>query len=837
MNTQNSINKLSDTVLQQLPLILWTTNLKLELTALHGALLEEFDIDVACFLSKRIVEASAYKPYFLDFSKHVRAIKGEKVSYYLDYQEKVYQIELKPLFSDEHQIKGVIGVLTLTQKRTRELEDYIGIENLSKDIPLPVMINRFVDGEILYTNTAAADVFRMSREELIGQDIREYYVTATERGELIRKARAKNGISDFEIRLKRKNGNLFWIQVAARHINYKGEGCFLTMFLDISSAKSNEQKWSRLIKQAPDYIFHLDTEYKIKYVNKKLNGKTVGEVMLTNIGDYVLRGYASRILPVFKHVKAGLKVGECEAIMKNITDGGKPTWFNVRIAPILLIDKEITGFTLVATDISHIKKKQEELLVSQSKNNAMINTLPDLMMVLNKEGDILEYRSPEAFIWGVDIPKVVLGRNIVDIIPYRAAVSLKDAIHDTFLIEELKTIKFDFVGHYFEARLIVINNEQVLIVVRNITEQKRVEEHTIKNEKKYRNLVETMNEGLLTTDYHGRITFVNERFCQMLGYAPKELFGQIAYKFLLFGNEENVAFREHLKQKKRQQYDLHLRKRDGEGIWSWLSSSPIMDDGNQLIGSTLILTDITSLKEAQLESTQVNDELEQLLYRTSHDLKGPLGSIEGLLNLMDIELKGEKGMQYLQMIRETLFKLNELISDLGKVSFIKKGGISVELINLDLLTAKIIKAFSFYPHFDEINITIDNQCLNDFYTDKNLFNTILQNLIENSIKYARLDENTKPYLKITFMDTLKGLRIDIEDNGIGIPEAVQDKIFDMFYRANTRAKGSGLGLYIVQNAVKKIGGRINVDSQEGQGTSFWLKLPSHKELFKTEKHS
>jgi PAS domain S-box-containing protein len=835
MDTKNTHNTLNEAVLQQLPTILWTTNKKLELTSLHGSLLKEFTIDINTCLGKRIVDIPSSTLCFLDFNKHIKAIKGDKVIYYFDYQSKAYQIELKPLLSTSQEIEGLIGMLTLTQKVVNSSQEDLQIESVSKDIPIPIMVNRFDDGRILYANSAAADVFRISLDELIGQDIKDYYANATERGEFIRRAKSRGGISDFEIRLKRKNGKLFWVQVASRKIEFKKQACFLTMFLDISSTKLNEQKWSRLVQQAPDYIFHLDQDYRIKYVNKKLNGKTVGQVMSSHIGDYIMRDSVSLILPIFERVKSGDEVGECEVMMEEVVKGGTPTWFNVRIAPIFLSNKNLEGFTLIATDISHLKKKQAELLASQAKNHAIINTLPDLMMIVNRLGVVLEYKSPDTFVWNINEEQPIVGENIANIFPSQVAIALKMTIQDTFLSKRLKTLKYNFWGEFFEARLVVIEGAKVLIVVRNITEQIHAEEHIVKNEKKYRSLVETMNEGLLTTGYHGRITYVNERFCQMLGYTPKELFGQIAYKFLLFGSEQSVTFRERLKQNKRQQYDLHLKKKDGEGIWSWLSSSPIMDENNQLTGSTMVLTDITSLKRAQLESTQVNNELEQLLYRASHDLKGPLGSIEGLINLMAIELKGEVGTQYLQMIRETLTKLNELISDLGKVSFIKKGIISVKAVNSELVIGKIIKAFSFYPRFDEIKITIDNQCSNDFYTDKSLLNTILQNLIENSIKYAQhIEYGTHPYLKITCQDTLGGITIDIEDNGIGIPEEVQHKIFDMFYRANTSSKGSGLGLYIVQNAVKKLGGSININSQEGKGTAFELKLPSHESLFNTQ---
>jgi signal transduction histidine kinase len=112
-----------------------------------------------------------------------------------------------------------------------------------------------------------------------------------------------------------------------------------------------------------------------------------------------------------------------------------------------------------------------------------------------------------------------------------------------------------------------------------------------------------------------------------------------------------------------------------------------------------------------------------------------------------------------------------------------------------------------------------------FYSDASFLRTIFQNTIENAIKYAK-PPGYDCFVNIEVKDTPKGIIFKVEDNGIGIPKVLQPKIFDMFFRGTQFAKGSGLGLFIVNSAVKRLGGQIIVESEENIGTTFWVKLPT-----------
>ncbi len=176
------------------------------------------------------------------------------------------------------------------------------------------------------------------------------------------------------------------------------------------------------------------------------------------------------------------------------------------------------------------------------------------------------------------------------------------------------------------------------------------------------------------------------------------------------------------------------------------------------------------------------------------------------------------------MIETSVSKLSELIKDLTKVSSIKQGKLDIKLIDFEYLINSIIATFTFYENYDNIDFRLQINCKKEFYTDESLLYTIIQNFVENGIKYSkRFHEHC--LVQITVKDTAKGVEIEFVDNGIGIPEKYQETIFDMFIRASEQAKGSGLGLYIVHNAIKKLQGTIRLESEEHAGSIFTVRLP------------
>ncbi|HEY8402478.1 MAG TPA: HAMP domain-containing sensor histidine kinase [Cytophagaceae bacterium] len=141
---------------------------------------------------------------------------------------------------------------------------------------------------------------------------------------------------------------------------------------------------------------------------------------------------------------------------------------------------------------------------------------------------------------------------------------------------------------------------------------------------------------------------------------------------------------------------------------------------------------------------------------------------------------------------------------------------------------EVLESFKHVPNYSlmKFNIQIDQQ--GDFYSDKYLIHSVIQNLVENPIKYIDLSK-PEHILNVTIKTNVSGATLIFQDNGMGIPEKHQKKIFDMFYKVNDASNGSGLGLYLVKVAVDKLKGSIMLRSEVGKGSEFKVVIPARKQ--------
>jgi|GEM_PF-3204993 len=217
-----------------------------------------------------------------------------------------------------------------------------------------------------------------------------------------------------------------------------------------------------------------------------------------------------------------------------------------------------------------------------------------------------------------------------------------------------------------------------------------------------------------------------------------------------------------------------------------------------------------------------NSELDQFVYRSSHDLIAPLKSMRGLIEIASMEAKEDSLRQYLEMMNHSVLKLERFINSILEFSRNVKQEVKKESIDLDDLVDNIYENIEYLKRLKKVLIIREFE-VKAIQSDEKRLSIVLSNLIINSIKYYD-PKKDKPYVKIT--SSLKGPRviINVEDNGLGIAKEHLNKIFDMFYRASAESDGSGLGLYIVKDTVDKLGGTISVESEMGAGSRFCIVL-------------
>ncbi|HEY9046516.1 MAG TPA: tetratricopeptide repeat-containing sensor histidine kinase [Ohtaekwangia sp.] len=231
--------------------------------------------------------------------------------------------------------------------------------------------------------------------------------------------------------------------------------------------------------------------------------------------------------------------------------------------------------------------------------------------------------------------------------------------------------------------------------------------------------------------------------------------------------------------------------------------------------------------EIQRSKTEIiekkNAELDSFFYRVSHDLKGPISSLLGLNNLMKFEVKDEKVLKYIDMYQSQILRIDNIVLDLINLTRMNHAEVNQTKIDFDTLLHDCINTYQFLDNFKRISFKVDIEPNLEFYSEWAIVNTILQNLIENAIKYSMPDK--EPIVHISIARNEKSLVIIVTDNGIGIDPKLQTKVFNMFFRANDRVEGTGLGLYILKRAVERLHGEVSFKSEVFQGTSFTVKLP------------
>ncbi len=217
-----------------------------------------------------------------------------------------------------------------------------------------------------------------------------------------------------------------------------------------------------------------------------------------------------------------------------------------------------------------------------------------------------------------------------------------------------------------------------------------------------------------------------------------------------------------------------------------------------------------------------NAELDSFFHRVSHDLKGPMASLRGLAHLAQLEVQDEVAKNYFNKQLQQIERIELIINGLINLTKLNQSNLESTPIDFHRLTDECIHAFQAHPRFAAIEFRKDIQEGLTFHSEWTLVNAILQNLVENAIKYS---SDINPYVLIRILCEPEFVVIEVEDNGQGIPSEHQSRIFEMFYRATTNASGSGLGLYILKRSADRLNGTIQMKSEEKKGSTFTVRLP------------
>lgn len=228
------------------------------------------------------------------------------------------------------------------------------------------------------------------------------------------------------------------------------------------------------------------------------------------------------------------------------------------------------------------------------------------------------------------------------------------------------------------------------------------------------------------------------------------------------------------------------------------------------------------------ELIKINKELDTFVYSVSHNLRAPLMSVLGLVNLAKMEDAKRDNFftGYFKMMEDSMHRLDETLKEILDYSRNARQDLTLEKTDLKKIITDNLERMQYMPGASRItkDIVIDEQA--PLYSDRYRIAVIVNNLISNAFKYYD-PAKKEPFLKILIQVNKEKALLEFQDNGIGIAEEYLNKVFDMFFRATQNNEGAGLGLYIVQEAVYKLKGEINIHSKMKEGTTFRIEIPNY----------
>lgn len=364
------------------------------------------------------------------------------------------------------------------------------------------------------------------------------------------------------------------------------------------------------------------------------------------------------------------------------------------------------------------------------------------------------------------------------------------------------------------------------------------------SEARNRAVLEAAADAILSIDEHGIIQSVNSATQALFGYESSELIGQRIEMLMPTPHREmhdsylarhrNPAMSDEPRTDSvigRIREIAGLRK-DGTVFPMELSVSRVWIHQKQIF--TGIIRDVTERKESEahliaknIELEQKNKEAEQFTYSVSHDLKSPLVSCTGLMDMLkeDLEQNDVSGVrEVLKRIERNINRMQKCVGDL--LEFCRVGRIPHEpaMVNVNDILANALSELDLAIQQSGAQITIEPD-LPLVYADPNRMMELFINLLNNALVYGYKDSD-HPVIEIGAVRDDKELRFFVRDYGQGIAPAYHQKIFALFQRLNNDRSGSGVGLAIVSRIMEIHHGRVWVESQPGHGATFWLAFPN-----------
>lgn len=391
--------------------------------------------------------------------------------------------------------------------------------------------------------------------------------------------------------------------------------------------------------------------------------------------------------------------------------------------------------------------------------------------------------------------------------------------------------------------------------IQNITKRKLAEESLEQERNLLRTLIDNMPDNIFVKDTQSRFVIANIAVARLMGTTPEGLLGKTDFDFYpqelakkYYADSQNVI------RTGKPIVGQEEPSVDPEGNRKWYSTTkvPLRDSSGKIVGIVGISRDLTARKLVEEDRERLmqtlalkNEELESILYVTSHDLRAPLVNIEGFSSELsrscellhstlkdklraadisdEVHIALNKDIpEALGFILSSAKRMDSLLSGLLRLSRLGQAALNIEPLDMNEIFANITRSMEY--QIKEAGAIVDIQPLLSCMGDASQISQVFSNILDNALKY--LDESRSGVIRV-YAKAGDGRNIYcIEDNGIGIAPKDQKKIFEVFHRLEPERKsGEGLGLTIVRHILSRHSGEVWVESEPGKGSKFFVSLP------------
>ncbi len=467
-------------------------------------------------------------------------------------------------------------------------------------------------------------------------------------------------------------------------------------------------------------------------------------------------------------------------------------------------------------DITAQKRVEQRLATQEGYLHHVFDNMLDGILIIDYDGKILKYNSVLAEMLNVG-PDEIIGRNITEFLAPDYRASLRRAIQNVRMGQGCMDIYRILSRHkcefWFEFKLTgMVYNEKdvVLVFIRDITALKEKSEFL-------EHIIDNIPDTIMIKDSKHRVVMVNRAYCEITGQQREDVIGKKIYRktdemVINKGGVVNIP-------------ELTYTDLNGNRHYVSVKKAPLVSNAGEVTHVLTVSHDITELKNKREELAAKNKELEQFTYTVSHDLKAPLLTIQGFVQLLRDDLARndhdavDKDLKYIENAAK---KMEKLINDTLQLSRIGRVMNPPEDVAFHDIVVEALEQTRQQIESRGVEVSVSDD-LPVVRVDRMKMVEVMVNLITNSVKY--MGNQKQPKIEIGYMLKDGEVVLFVRDNGIGIEKNQHEKVFELFYKLDSRSDGTGAGLAIVKRIIEVHGGRIWIESKPGHGCTVFFTLP------------